>query len=258
MYMSSASTNNGGYSLTVTFAVGTDPAIAQVNVQNRVALATPRLPTAVTQTGVSVRTRSTSMLMGVAIYSPKGSHDEIFISNYASINVRDVLARLPGVGEAGIFGPVYSMRIWMNPDRMQALGITASGPEQRDPGSERTGLRRPARLRACAIGPGLANDGHGARPPLECGGVRRHRGANERGWRDRAPARRGPRRTRRPILRFKIEIRRPAQRDGPSLPVAERERPVRRQCRQCRAEAAGSPVSRTTSPIPSSSTPRPS
>jgi len=126
MYMSSSSTNNGGYSLTVTFAVGTDPAIAQVNVQNRVALATPRLPPAVTQTGVSVRTRSTSMLMGVAIYSPKGTHDDIFISNYASINVREILSRIPGVGEAGIFGPVYSMRVWMNPDRMQALGITAS------------------------------------------------------------------------------------------------------------------------------------
>ncbi|MCB8822017.1 efflux RND transporter permease subunit [Microvirga rosea] len=126
LYMSSASTNNGGYSLTVTFAVGTDPAIAQVNVQNRVALAVPRLPPAVTQTGVSVRSRSTSMLMGIAIYSPKGSRSEIFLSNYASINVRDALARVPGVGEAGIFGPVYSMRVWMNPDRMQALGVTAS------------------------------------------------------------------------------------------------------------------------------------
>lgn len=71
LYMSSSSTNNGTYSLTVTFAVGTDPALAQVNVQNRVALATPRLPASVTQTGVSVRARSSSMLMGVAIYSPR-------------------------------------------------------------------------------------------------------------------------------------------------------------------------------------------
>jgi hydrophobe/amphiphile efflux-1 (HAE1) family protein len=126
LYMSSSSTNNGGYALTVTFAVGTDPDIAQVNVQNRVALATPRLPPVVTQTGVSVRTRSTSMLLGVAIYSPKGSHDDIFVSNYASINVRDAVARIPGVGDATIFGPVYGMRIWMNPDRMQALGVTAT------------------------------------------------------------------------------------------------------------------------------------
>ncbi len=126
LYMSSSSTNNGTYSLTVTFAVGTDPAIAQVNVQNRVALATARLPPAVTQAGVSVRSRSSSMLMGIALYSPKGTHDELFISNYATINIRDAVARVAGVGEAGVFGPSYSMRVWMNPDRMQALGITAA------------------------------------------------------------------------------------------------------------------------------------
>ncbi|BAN48319.1 efflux RND transporter permease subunit [Metapseudomonas resinovorans] len=126
LYMSSSSTDNGTYSLTVTFAVGTDPAIAQVNVQNRVAMATPRLPAAVTQTGVSVRSRSSSMLMGIGIYSPRGTRDSIFLSNYATINVRDALARIGGVGEASVFGPVYSMRIWMNPDRMQALGITAA------------------------------------------------------------------------------------------------------------------------------------
>ncbi|MDL2402549.1 efflux RND transporter permease subunit [Rhizobium mayense] len=126
LYMSSSSTNNGGYSLTVTFAPGTDPAIAQVNVQNRVAMATPRLPAAVTQTGVSVRTRSSSMLLGFAIYSPKGTKDDVFLSNYAMINIRDAIARLPGVGEASVFGPTYSIRIWMNPDRMQALGVTAA------------------------------------------------------------------------------------------------------------------------------------
>lgn len=126
LYMSSSSTNNGAYSLTVTFAAGTDPAIAQVNVQNRVAMATPRLPAAVTQTGVSVRARSSSMLLGFAIYSPKGTKDDVFISNYATINIRDAIARIPGVGEASVFGPAYSMRIWMNPDRMQALGVTAA------------------------------------------------------------------------------------------------------------------------------------
>lgn len=125
MYMSSSSTNNGTYSLTVTFEAGTDPAIAQVNVQNRLALATPRLPAAVTQAGVTVRSRSSSMLLGLAIYSPKGTQNEVFISNYATVNIRDALARLPGVGEASVFGPTYSMRIWMMPDRMEALGITA-------------------------------------------------------------------------------------------------------------------------------------
>jgi hydrophobe/amphiphile efflux-1 (HAE1) family protein len=126
LYMSSSSTNNGTYTLTVTFAIGTDPAIAQVNVQNRVAMATPRLPPAVTQRGVSVRTQSTSMLLGVAVYSPGGSRDEIFVSNYASLNVRDAISRLRGVGDAGVFGPLYSMRIWMDPDRMRAFNITAA------------------------------------------------------------------------------------------------------------------------------------
>ncbi|MGF6177413.1 efflux RND transporter permease subunit [Ensifer sp. 4252] len=126
MYMSSSSSDNGTYSLTVTFEAGTDPAIAQVNVQNRVALATPRLPATVTQDGVSVRSRSSSMLLGLAIYSPKGTRDEVFISNYASVNIRDAIARLPGVGEASVFGPTYSMRIWMNPERMEALNITAA------------------------------------------------------------------------------------------------------------------------------------
>ncbi|MDI6025904.1 multidrug efflux RND transporter permease subunit [Corticibacterium sp. UT-5YL-CI-8] len=126
LYMSSSSSDNGTYSLTVTFAVGTDPAIAQVNVQNRVAMATPRLPAAVTQTGVSVRSRSSSMLMGISLYSPKGTRDSLFLSNYATINVRDALARIVGVGEASVFGPLYSMRIWMDPDRMQALGVTAT------------------------------------------------------------------------------------------------------------------------------------
>ncbi|KQY11531.1 efflux RND transporter permease subunit [Rhizobium sp. Root482] len=126
LYMSSSSTNNGTYSLTITFAPGTDPAIAQVNVQNRVSMATPRLPAAVTQTGVSVRSRSSSMLMGLAIYSPKGTHDNVFLSNYATVNIRDAISRLPGVGEASVFGPTYAMRIWMNPDRMQALGVTAA------------------------------------------------------------------------------------------------------------------------------------
>lgn len=126
LYMSSTSTNSGTYSLTVTFAVGTDPSIAQVNVQNRVAMATARLPPTVTQTGVSVRSRSTSMLMGIAVYSPKGTRDSIFISNFASINVRDTIARVRGVGDASVFGPAYSMRVWMNPDRMTALQITAA------------------------------------------------------------------------------------------------------------------------------------
>src|SRR6185312_8962154 len=118
LYMSSTSAS-GSYSLSVTFAIGTDPDLAAVDVQNRVALATPRLPAAVTQQGVSVKQQSTNMLLAVNLYSPKGTYDAIFVNNYASINVRDALARIPGVGDANVLGALtYSMRIWMNPDRM--------------------------------------------------------------------------------------------------------------------------------------------
>ncbi|MDQ2081100.1 multidrug efflux RND transporter permease subunit [Xanthobacteraceae bacterium Astr-EGSB] len=125
LYMSSTSTN-GSYSLSVTFAIGTDPDIAAVDVQNRVSQANPRLPASVVEQGVTVRQQSTSILMGVNLYSPNGSRDPIFINNYAAINVRDALARIPGVGDANVIGALtYSMRIWMNPTRMSQLGITA-------------------------------------------------------------------------------------------------------------------------------------
>ncbi|AWK85174.1 efflux RND transporter permease subunit [Azospirillum thermophilum] len=127
LYMSSTSTDTGNYQLTVTFAPGTDPDIAAVNVQNRMSLATPTLPSEVSRQGVTVRRQSSNMLMAVNIYSPDSKYDAIFISNYASINLRDAIARVNGVGDAQVLGALnYSMRIWMNPDRMAALGIAAS------------------------------------------------------------------------------------------------------------------------------------
>ena len=125
MYMSSTSAN-GSYSLSVTFEIGTDPDLAQVDVQNRVTQASPRLPASVVSQGIVVRQASTSMLLAVNLFSPNGTHDPIFVNNYASINVRDALARIPGVGDATVLGALdYSMRIWMNPTRMNQLGITA-------------------------------------------------------------------------------------------------------------------------------------
>jgi hydrophobe/amphiphile efflux-1 (HAE1) family protein len=127
IYMSSSSTNDGGYSLNVTFAVGTDPDLAAINVQNRVALATPRLPDEVTRQGVSVKKRSTNMLMVINLISPQQSHDALFLSNYASINLRDAVIRLPGVGDAQILGALdYGMRVWLDPDRMTSLGLSTS------------------------------------------------------------------------------------------------------------------------------------
>jgi hydrophobe/amphiphile efflux-1 (HAE1) family protein len=126
LYMSSSSSNNGTYSLSVTFAVGTNPDIAQVNVQNRVQQALPKLPGEVTDQGVSVRKRSSDILALMSFYSPDETHDALFISNFVSININDALTRLPGVSEVFIFGAQnYSMRIWMNPERLTALNMTA-------------------------------------------------------------------------------------------------------------------------------------
>ena len=125
LYMKSTSANDGSYSLTVTFALGTDPDINTVNVQNRVALAEPGLPEEVKRQGLSVKKKSTAMLQVVSLYSPKGSYDALFLSNYATINVIDTLARVPGVGEVYQFGPLdYSMRIWLSSEQLTALGLT--------------------------------------------------------------------------------------------------------------------------------------
>ncbi len=126
LYMSSTCSNNGGYDLSVTFEVGTDPNIAQVNVQNRVQQAVPKLPTEVTEQGVSVRTRSSDFLTVISFFAPEGARDALFLSNYISINVKDAVTRIKGVSEAFIFGALdYSMRIWMDPERLTSLGLTA-------------------------------------------------------------------------------------------------------------------------------------
>ncbi len=125
LYMKSTSANDGSYSLTVTFALGTDPDINTVNVQNRVALAEPGLPEEVKRQGLSVKKKSTAMLQVVSLYSPEASYDALFLSNYATINIIDTLARVPGVGEVFQFGPLdYSMRIWLSSDQLTALGLT--------------------------------------------------------------------------------------------------------------------------------------
>ncbi|MCK7575957.1 MAG: multidrug efflux RND transporter permease subunit [Chromatiales bacterium] len=127
LYMKSSSNNDGSYTLTVTFALGTDPDINTVNVQNRANLAMAQLPEEVKRQGLTVKKKSSAMLQVVALYSPKDSYDGLFLSNYAAINVIDTLARVPGVGEVSQFGPLdYSMRIWLDSDRLTALGLTPS------------------------------------------------------------------------------------------------------------------------------------
>jgi len=126
IYMSSTSSNAGQYALSVTFAVGTDPELAQINVQNRAQLAISRLPAAVAQQGVSVRSRSPDFILGIAFYSPDDSLSALEITNFTTTTIVDVISRVAGVGEASVVGASeYSMRVWLNPQRMDALGITA-------------------------------------------------------------------------------------------------------------------------------------
>jgi len=126
LYMSSTCSNSGVYVLSVSFAVGTNPDIDQVNLQNRIQLATPKLPQEVVDQGISVRRRSSDMMANISFFSPGKSRNMLFLSNYVSDNVKDALVRLPGVSDIYIFGEKeYSIRIWMNPEKLTALGLTA-------------------------------------------------------------------------------------------------------------------------------------
>jgi multidrug efflux pump len=126
LYMSSQCTNDGAYNLTVTFDVGTDLDMAQVLVQNRVNLALPALPAEVKQTGVSVKKRSASVLLVVNLFSPGRSRSQLYLSNYATIKIRDELARVEGVGDVSLLGQLdYSMRVWLDPNKLASLDLTA-------------------------------------------------------------------------------------------------------------------------------------
>jgi HAE1 family hydrophobic/amphiphilic exporter-1 len=125
LYMQSTSASDGTYTLTVTFAIGTDPDKAQILVQNQVSAAISSLPTAVQAQGVTVAKRASSFLEFIALVSPDSRFDSLFLSNYAVISIQNELARLKGVGAVTIFGAgQYAMRVWMNPDLLQARGLT--------------------------------------------------------------------------------------------------------------------------------------
>ena len=123
-YMQSNNTNNGLMNMNVTFNIGTDIDIAALDVQNRVSIATPLVPTVASRLGVTVRAINPSMLMMVAIYAPKDSHDITFLDNYTNIFVQDALLRVPGVGSINRFTDNFSMRVWMKPDKMAAYSLT--------------------------------------------------------------------------------------------------------------------------------------
>ncbi|HEY6027533.1 MAG TPA: efflux RND transporter permease subunit, partial [Pseudolabrys sp.] len=126
IYMSSNSTGDGRFSIAVTFDIGTNLDIAQVQVQNRVAIAQPRLPVDVRTIGVTVNKASPDLMMVVHLLSPDNSRDPLFVSNYATLEITDALTRVDGVGSITVFGSRdYAMRVWLDPDRLQSVGLTA-------------------------------------------------------------------------------------------------------------------------------------
>ena len=127
LYVSSNSTADGKFSIAVTFDIGTNLDVAQVQVQNRVAIAQPRLPADVRNIGVIVAKSAPDLMMVVHLFSPDKSRDPLFVSNYATLEIKDALTRVDGVGSLFVFGSRdYSMRIWLDPDRLQSVGLTAN------------------------------------------------------------------------------------------------------------------------------------
>src|SRR6516225_6046915 len=127
LYMTSNSTGDGRFTIAVTFDLGTNLDIAQVQVQNRMAIAEPRLPADVRNIGVTVNKASPDLMMVVHLFSPDNSRDTLFISNYATLEIVDELTRVDGVGSITVFGVRnYAMRAWLDPQRLQSVGLTAS------------------------------------------------------------------------------------------------------------------------------------
>jgi multidrug efflux pump len=127
IYMNSSSSATGNMTLNMFFEIGTDPSLAQVDVQNRVNLALPQLPSAVQSQGIQVQKKSSAFMMVLAVYSAGDRYDSTYVANYANLYILDAIKRIPGANQASIFGtPDYAMRIWLKPDRMAQLGITAA------------------------------------------------------------------------------------------------------------------------------------
>ncbi len=126
LYMSSTSDDNGSYQLTITFNIGTDPDIAQVKVQNRLQQVMSQLPELVTKEGITVKTQMSNILGMLALRSPHNTYSDLYLSNFAYSNIQNPLGRIPGIGDVSIYGPQYSMRIWLNADKITSLGLSSS------------------------------------------------------------------------------------------------------------------------------------
>ena len=180
IYMKSSNTSDGRMLLDVNFEVGTDQDTANVLTQNRVSPAQARLPAEVTQQGVTVKKQNPSILMVISIYSPTDAYDAHFLINYAGINLRDQLLRVPGIAQVDLFGGTdYGMRIWLRPDRLAKLGLT---PADVINAIKEQNLQAPAGQIGAAPtpqGPAVHLHGQRAGPARHARGVREHHRAAE-------------------------------------------------------------------------------
>ena len=176
LYMESTSAPDGTYTLTVTFEIGTDPNIDQVLVQNRVQLALASLPYPVQAQGVNVQKKNTAILQFVTLDSPNDKYDALFLSNYATINLVDALARLPGVGSVRVIGAgEYAMRIWMDPGKLQSFDLEPKDVINADPPAEPEHRRRADRHAARAEGRRVPVHHRRQVAPRPARGIRQHR-----------------------------------------------------------------------------------
>ena len=175
IYMQSYSTDAGTYTLTVTFEIGTDLDFAQVLVQNKVSAALASLPASVQAQGLIVEKKSTSILQIVSLTSPDQRYDSLYLSNYATINLVNELSRLPGVGNVNVLGVgQYSMRVWLDPEKLYTFGLTPSDVTPRHPAAEPGRERGPGRHAAGAQGAGLPVHDRRRRPPQHARGIQQH------------------------------------------------------------------------------------
>ena len=193
LYMQSYAGADGSYSLTVTFNIGTDLNFAQVLVQNRVSSALASLPQSVQVQGVTVQKKSTAILQIVTLTSPDNSRDSLYLSNFATIRLKDEIARLPGVGSVTVFGAgQYSMRVWLDPSKMQIARADHPGCDPGAAAAKRAGDRRTDRHAAGARQPDLPVHAERAGPARRPGAVRQRDRQGRQRRRDHPRARHRP------------------------------------------------------------------
>ena len=186
IYMESVSQANGVGSITLTFETGTSPDLAQVDVQNRLTRAAPRLPAAVTQQGVRVDKARSNFLLFTILSSDNPALDPIALGDYASRTVLPEIQRIPGVGQAQLFGTERAMRIWIDPAKLVGFNLSHQRRQRRDPGAERAGLVGHDRRPADRAGPADQRHRRRQRPADVGRAVRRHRAARQHRRLDRA------------------------------------------------------------------------